>query len=126
MVYYVTPPLPFTGFNEHFEYVPGANIMRNLMQYCGYWSLHPNCWLYEWLQQRIRTRKFSGDAEFRQWCSYPAWLEFHQKMPVSRMMVNREQMERWKSWLKTCEDEIREQCSGSRWASYYDPRKKPQ
>ena len=72
-MFYVKPAVPFERFDEHFEYIEHTNIMRNLMRYCGYWTLHQDCWLYKWLQERIRTVKFAGQTEFRKWCAYPPW-----------------------------------------------------
>ena len=75
-MFFIKPAAPFTEFNEDFEFLPKANIMRNLMQYCGYWTLHPNCWLYKWLQSQIKMLKFSGGEEFKKWCTYPPWYDW--------------------------------------------------
>ena len=120
-MFYVKPAVPFERFDEHFEYIEHANIMRNLMRYCGYRTLHQDCWLYKWLQTRIRTVKFAGQTEFTQWCTYPAWYSFFEKMRPDKMSVNADQMARWKTWLAEHEDEIRENCAGPAWESCYDP-----
>ena len=123
-MFHVRPAVPFTEFNEGFEFQSQANIMRNLMQYCGYFTLHQDCWLYKWLQEKIKCLKFSGAEEFRKWCTYPEWYKFHQKMRPDRMTLTPPQMERWKKYLGLWKEEIRENCSGPTWRSYYEPDRK--
>ena len=119
MTFYTVPEVPFDGFDENFEYRAGGNILGNLTRYCGYRTLHPNCWLYEWLQERIRTVKFSGN--FQQWCTYPPYYHFTDKMLPHRMRVDVDQMHRWRVWLQSQIETIRENCRGHGWSAYYRP-----
>ena len=122
-MYYIRPAQPFQGFDEFFGHTLSSNqIMTALLRYCGFKTLHQECWLYKFLQERIRQVKFAGTSEFRRWCTWPGELGFHVKMPAQQMRLNRAQFERWKDWLQEHEDEIRANCSGPQWQSYYDPR----
>ena len=55
MTYYIEPATAFSGFKDTYE--PGLTMMSNLIHFCGYKTLHPDCWLYCWLQEPIKPSK---------------------------------------------------------------------
>ena len=119
MVCYINPCQRFCGFDEDFHFERGANILTNLMRYCGFKTLHQDCWLYVWLQDKIKYLKFSGDDEFRQWCTYPVWYSFFEKMRPDLMTVTWAQMNKWRHFLQAHEDDLNEHCYGPAWSKYY-------
>ncbi|MAB78848.1 MAG: hypothetical protein CMJ89_05775 [Planctomycetes bacterium] len=122
-MFYVVPSQPFRsfGFGPGLQFASRKNIMTNLIRFCGFKKLHQNCWLYRYLQEKIRSVKFAGSAVFAQWCTYPAWYKFHEKMRPDVMTLTRAQMDKWEHFLRTNGGEIREQCQGPVWESYYEP-----
>ena len=121
MVFYINPCQRFSGFDEDFHFERGANMMTNLVRYCGFKTLHQDCWLWKYLQGRIRYFKFSGEEEFRKWCTYPKYCDNFKKLPHERMKVTWPQMNKWRHYLKSKEDEINSHCYGQAWSKYYKP-----
>ena len=119
MVYYTYPEIPFCGFDEEFDFSKVNNMMTNLIRFCGFRSLHQDSWLYKWLQEQIKYFKFSGEDEFRMWCTYPSYNEFWEKIEPRFMKVDKEQMERWMIYLRDHQTVIRNECSGDSWSKYY-------
>ena len=122
MTFYIEPAVPFVEFDENFEYRAGANLLSNLMRYCGYRTLHRDCFLYKWLQERLRTVKFAGEHTFREWCTYPSYYDFSEKMLPHKMTVDLVQMHRWRKWLQSQIETLRANCRGHGWSAYYNPR----
>ena len=119
MVFYTYPEVPFCGFDDEFNFTKVNNMMTNLIRFCGFRSLHQDCWLYKWLQEQIKYFKFSGEEEFRKWCTYPSFNEFWEKLDPRFMKVTQEQMQNWANYLRDHENVIRNECSGESWSKYY-------
>ena len=104
MTFHTFPEVAFEFFEkesyfwqDHFN--TRQNIMTNLIRYCGYKTLHSDCFLYRWLQEQIRYFKFGGTEEMRKWITVPAGCEFWQKLPTNKMRVSDEQMRKWAELL---------------------------
>ena len=119
MTFYTFPEVSFQEFDEDFDFRTSSNIMGNLIRFCGFRSLHQESFLYQWLQRQIKYFKFSGELEFRQWCTFPAACEWHEKMPTHRMTLTLEQMTKWIEYLLENEDHLRQHCVGPAWSKYY-------
>ena len=123
MTYYIEPANAFSGFVDTYE--PGLTMMSNLIRFCGYKTLHPDCWLYCWLQEQIKYFKFSGEEEFKKWCTWPKYYEFFQKMDPRLMKVTYDQMQNWRNFLEEHGDLIANHCQGAAWKRYYRPATPP-
>ncbi|MAW76095.1 MAG: hypothetical protein CMJ95_01725 [Planctomycetes bacterium] len=119
MTYYTFPEVRFCGFDDAFKFSKVNNMMVNLIRFCGFRSLHQDSWLYRWLQEQVKYFKFSGEDEFRRWCSYPSYYEFWEKMDPRFMKLNDVQMGNWAEYLRDHETTIRNHCSGESWSKYY-------
>ncbi len=124
MTFYTFPHVNFEQFEKESyfwedHYSAHRNIMTNLIRYCGFRTLHKDCWLYKWLQEQIRFVKFSGAEEMSRWVTFPNTCEFWEKMPTAHMKVNREQMARWIEYLHDNRETIAENCKGDEWTRYF-------
>ena len=124
MTFHTFPEVPFEFFEketyfwqDHFN--ARQNIMTNLIRYCGYKTLHSDCFLYRWLQEQIRYFKFGGTEEMRKWITVPAGCEFWQKLPTNKMRVSDEQMRKWAELLHDHHDMLQKQCKGPSWNRFY-------
>jgi len=124
MTFYTFPNVVFVEFEkesyfweDHFD--AGRNIITNLIRYCGYRTLHQDCFLYRWLQEQIRYFKFGGEKLFREWVTVPKYCRFFEKLPTHKMRVNREQMQKWIELLHDNQHMLREHCKGESWTRYY-------
>ncbi len=124
MTFHTFPEVPFEYFEkesyfwqDHFD--AGKNIITNLIRYCGYKTLHQDCFLYRWLQEQIRYFKFGGSEEMRKWITVPAGYEFWQKLPTYKMRVSDEQMRKWAELMRENHAMLVEHCKGPSWNRFY-------
>jgi hypothetical protein len=127
MTFHTFPQVPFEFFekesyfwNDHFD--AGRNVITNLIRYCGYKTLHQDCFLYKWLQEQIRYFKFGGEAEMRKWITVPESCEFWQKLPAHKMRVSADQMRKWVELLHESHAILKEHCRGPSWTRFYVAR----
>ena len=124
MTFHTFPEVPFEFFEketyfwqDHFD--EGKNIITNLIRYCGFKTLHQDCFLYRWLQEQIRYFKFGGTEEMRKWITVPAGSEFWQKLPTYKMRVSDEQMRKWVELLHDHHAMLQKHCKGPSWNRFY-------
>jgi len=124
MTFHTFPEVPFEYFEkesyfwqDHFD--ESKNILTNLIRYCGFKTLHQDCFLYRWLQEQIRYFKFGGTEEMRKWITVPAGSEFWQKLPTYKMRVSDEQMRKWVELLHDKHAMLQTHCKGPSWNRFY-------